>query len=150
MGLLDVVIPTRMIHSGQSVADVLDECVARNVPGVPFGDERDRITGHLSLRELLKEGYVPDYVRKSAELIGDAVRDTDIPEIGIPRFLHQTVDAFVLESYVTVASSSPVLKVAALMERFDSSYVFVVDNEVYHGVVTRIGIAGEMLRHQEG
>jgi hypothetical protein len=51
------------------------------------------------------------------------------------------LDNFVQEPHLSVGLEANALKALALMEQNDTSYIFVVENGVYHGVVTIQGLA---------
>ena len=55
----------------------------------------------------------------------------------------------VLAPVAIVTSSAPVVKALAMMEQYNSSYAFVIDDDQYRGIVTRMGIARLMLQVQE-
>ncbi|MGB5439181.1 MAG: CBS domain-containing protein, partial [Gammaproteobacteria bacterium] len=55
------------------------------------------------------------------------------------------VDTFLLENIPSVSPNSTIVTALALMEVHNSSYIFLIANGVYEGVVTRQVIARRML-----
>jgi predicted transcriptional regulator len=55
------------------------------------------------------------------------------------------VETFLLENIPSVSPRSTIVKALALMEVHNSSYIFLIENGVYEGVVTRQVIARRML-----
>ena len=54
------------------------------------------------------------------------------------------IEHYVQELRNTLSSNAPLIKVLALMEKNDTSYIFVVDDGFYRGVITIQGIAASM------
>ncbi len=151
--LRDILIPTKVARKGTLVAEVFTECVVRNVSGIPFVDDRERVIGRVSIRNTLKFTCIPEYMVKAAHLLGDNLGSVDIPSVDIMSLLDSPVDGFVMEEFATVSPESPIIKTVAIMEHFNSGYIFVVDDRRnYLGMVTRMGIARQMMacRQQEG
>lgn len=146
MNLLEIAIPTGIARSGMSVADVFRECIAHNVPGLPFCNAQDEVVGRISIRDTLKKTCIPEHVIKAAQYLGDHADSTQISEANVSRLLGMPVEPFILDTFATVSSVSTALKALAIMERQNSSYVFLVDGHEYRGVVTRMGIAALVLR----
>ncbi len=147
MNLQNILVPTGVARSGMTVRDCFRMCVEAQVPGIPFLDDNDRIAGRFSIRNTLKETCIPDYVVAHAELLGDHVGCLAIPETHARKVLEAPVDPFIMafERVATVSPQSPVVKALALMEKFNTAYVFVVDDGRYVGTVTVVGIARRML-----
>jgi hypothetical protein len=55
------------------------------------------------------------------------------------------IETFLLEDHPSTDSQSSPLKAIALMERYDTTYLFIVDDGAYKGVVNVLGIARGML-----
>lgn len=142
-----MIVQTGIARPGMTVRACFRLCVEADVPGIPFMDEEGRITGRFSIRNTLKESCIPDYVVAHAELLGDHVGCLAIPEDHARRVLETAVDPFIMEldTVATVSPESPVVKALAIMEKFDTSYIFVVDGDQYLGVVTVVAIARRML-----
>ena len=54
------------------------------------------------------------------------------------------IEPYVQGQHETIPSDAPLIKALALMEKHDTSYIFVVDDKVYRGTVTIQGIAASM------
>jgi len=74
-------------------------------------------------------------------LLKDKIRSETAPEVVNGNILNLTVDAYITKHIATVTQNSPVIKALSIMEKFNSSYVFLVDGEQYMGVITRMAIA---------
>ena len=84
-----------------------------------------------------------------AHLLGDEIDGVRMPNIKISDFLHEPIEEFVLADFHQAKSHSPVIKVMALMEQVNTSYVFIVDDGEYQGIVTHMGIARRLLETGE-
>lgn len=146
MQLLDIIIPTGTAHAGMKVAEVFAECVARNVPGIPFVNDAGRVVGRVSIRHTLKMTCIPEYMVKGAHLLGDAIDPLTIKDDEIRYLLDLPVDGFVLEDIAHLSARSPIVKALSMMEHFNSGYIFLCDNDQYRGIVTRMGIARLLLQ----
>jgi CBS-domain-containing membrane protein len=145
MKLTNIVIPTGVAASGMTVGQVFRECIDRQVPGIPFVDARGRLVGRVSIRNTLKQTCIPEFMVRHAHLLGDDVRCLTIPEEHARLVLDMPVDPFVMARVATITSHSPVVKALAIMEEYNTSYIFVLDGEDYRGVVTLTGVARRML-----
>jgi predicted transcriptional regulator len=125
--------------------DALELCVQYNVPGIPFVDSDNKIVGRISIHHSVNKSCMPDYLKGVAHLLGDNIQEVNVPTLSARELLSKPVDDFVLESVNIVTSNSPLIKGLAMMEQNNSTYLFLVDKEVYRGVVTRMGIAKRML-----
>lgn len=148
MQLLDIVVPTGMAHSGMTVGDVFAECVARNVPGIPFADDEGRIIGRVSIRHTLKMTCIPEYMVKGAHLLGDAIDHLALRDDEIRYLLDLPVDGFVLEDMAHLSAASPIVKALSVMEHYNTGYIFLCDDNAYKGMVTRMGIARLLLERR--
>jgi len=57
------------------------------------------------------------------------------------QLMNNPVDPYILEPHISLTSDSPAVKALALMEQNDTSYIFVVDEGRYKGVITIQGLA---------
>jgi len=145
MELTNLIIPTATARPGMSVEEVFRECVRVDVPGIPFQEKDGTITGKASIRYVLKETFIPDFMVKHAHLLGDEIRHLDIKENQLSEILSLDIDSFVLEKMAVVNSSTPIAKALATMEGLDTTYLFVIDDGVYKGIVSTMAIARTML-----
>lgn len=146
MELTNFIIPTSTARPGMSVLEVFSECVRADVPGIPFQELDGSITGKASIRHVLKETFIPDFMVKHAHLLGDDIRSLDIPGSQLSEVLPIDIDPFVLPKIAVVNSSVPIAKALATMEDMDTTYLFVIDDGVYKGIVSIMAIARTMLK----
>ena len=103
----------------------------------------------MSLRHTLKMTCIPGFMVKGAHLLGDMIEAVRIPDDLAKEALQMPAEQFVLEPLAVVTSAAPVVKALAMMEQFNSSYAFVVDDGEYKGIITRMWIASLMLKVRE-
>lgn len=149
MRLLDIIVPTGVARAGMTVRAVFEECVKHNVPGIPYCDHDGQVIGRVSIRHTLKQTCIPRYMVNAAHLLGDSLMHLSIPEVLAREILDMPVDPFLLENIASVTPESPVVKALAIMEQYNSGYIFLIDRGVYKGIVTRMGIAALMLQIRE-
>jgi hypothetical protein len=145
MKLTNIMIPTRIAEPGMLMRDAFEECTRLSVPGLPFQDAEGKIVGRVSLRHTFKLGCLPEYMVEMAFVLGDDVTCVDDAEAKAHAVLCSTVDPFVRRHYNSIDSDSPVMRALAIMEKLDTSYLFVIDDGVYKGTVTAQAIARRML-----
>lgn len=145
MKLTNIVIETRVVTYGSTVAEAFSECVRCNVLGLPFVDGEGRITGRFSIGHTIKLACVPEMMILNADLLGDELSSLMMPDQQAAEILRMPVDNFILGEVVTIHSSSPCVKAAALMQKHRTTYLFTVDDDGYKGVVNVRGIARRML-----
>jgi CBS domain-containing protein len=143
--LTNIVVKTGMVTYGSTVAEAFTECVRCNVPGIPFVDSEGRIVGRFSIRNTIKLTCIPDFMISGADLLGDHLAPLMVPERHAAKVLTLPVDRFIVDEVVFVHSDSPYVKMAALMERHNTGYLFVLDGDRYKGIVTVQGLARRML-----
>ncbi|MDQ6982524.1 MAG: CBS domain-containing protein [Mariprofundus sp.] len=149
MKLMDVVIPTGMVHSGMNIGEAFRECVTHNVGGIPFCNSDGQITGRFSLRNTFRQLCIPQDMIHHAHMLGDAICSESTPEIINGDMLKLSVETFVIENVATITPTSPVLKALSIMEKFNSSYIFLLDDGEYVGVITRMRIASLLLNYHK-
>lgn len=138
---------TGFMRHGMTLRDFFQETVHCNVPGLPYVDEHDQIIGRISIRDVYKCIAVPDNILRIADAMGDGdqMGNLDIPEMKTLEIMATPVENYLLEKIPTVSPSSTVVKALALMEVHNSSYIFLIEDGQYKGVVTRMIIAKRML-----
>jgi hypothetical protein len=146
----DLIVPTAVATPGMLVADLFRECAAKQVPGIPFRNAQGHIIGKASVRHVLKLHCVPDYMVKNAGVLGNRLEGLTIVEDRAREMLDMPVDTFVLPDMAVVARNAPVAKTLAVMERHDTTYLFVIDGDEYHGCISIMGIAGAIARLADG
>jgi hypothetical protein len=138
----DLIVPTPVATPGMLVGALFKACADKQVPGIPFRDASGRLIGKASVRHVLKMHCVPDYLVKHAGVLGDTLAGLTIVEERARDMLAKPVDAFVLPDMAWVGRDAPIAKTLAVMEKHDTTYLFVIDGEVYHGCISIMGIAG--------
>ncbi len=146
MILKDIIIPSKVARPGMKVQEVFNECVARNLPGLPYCDENGVLTGRVSVKHVLSRECIPQDVWRHAHLLGDDLKYLTMPKDKLERIMNLTVEGLVIPNIPTISSRTPLIKALALIEQFQSSYVFVVDDGHYLGSVTLLGIVDQALK----
>jgi hypothetical protein len=147
MKLLDLSVPTAVATGGMHVDAVFRECIAKKVPGIPFRDATGKIVGKASIRHVLKMNCIPDFMVKHAALLGDHLERLMVPAEKAHNMLALPIDAFVLPDVAMINSEAPIFKALAVMERHDTTYLFVIDGNEYHGTVSIMGIGEAVLAY---
>ena len=145
MKLKNILIPTAIATPGMLVKDVFTECVRAQVPAIPFRDENGELTGRVSIRHTMKCTCLPDFMVEMAHVLGNQLSCVEDPEGKAMEVLCHTVDEYVLPSMYSLITDTTVIKALAIMEKHNSSYVFIVDDGIYKGVVTSLAIARRMV-----
>jgi len=145
MRLQRLAIMTGVMRKGMTLSDFFHEAVRCNVPGLPYVDEQDRIAGRISMRDVYKQIAVPDSVLRLADAMGDQTDKLDLPEMKVLEALALPVETCLLENIPSVSPSSAIVKALALMEVHNTSYIFLIEDGEYKGVVTRMVVAHRML-----
>ena len=145
MEVSDLIIPTGIAHSGMTVREVFRICVAADVPGIPFQQEDCKITGKVSIRHILKENCIPQFMVRHSHLLGDELGHLHIREEHAREVLKLPIDQFILPVMAVASSSIPAAKALAIMEDMDTTYLFVIDDGCYRGTLSIMGIARAML-----
>ena len=141
MKLEQILTPTKTATQGMSVRDFIAECTRANTPGLPFCTRSGRISGRVTMKHIFKTSCLPDYIVESARILGDDCSCIDDIEGRIKQMMECPVDPFVQEPHLSLPSDGTALKALALMEQSDTSYIFVVDDGQYQGVITIQSIA---------
>lgn len=136
-----MVIPTGVISYGSPVAEAFSECLSCNVQGIPFVDREGRITGQFSVRETIKHYCISHTMIKDADFLGDDLGPLTLKSTDAAEMLSQPVDHFILPEVVTIHSDAPCIKAMALMEKHNTTFLFVVDSDTYKGIVNVQAIA---------
>ena len=145
MKLEHLSIATGVMRKGMTLRDFFEECVRCNVPGLPYVADGDRVVGRISIRHVYKQMAIPDHLVKVAYVLGDQTDELDLPEMKVIETLAQPVEISLLENIPSVSPRSSIVKALAIMEMFNTSYIFLVENGRYTGLVTRMVIAHRML-----
>jgi predicted transcriptional regulator len=136
---------TGYMRHGMTLRDFFQEAVRCYVPGLPYVDVRNQIVGRISIRDVYKRIAVPDSFLRLADAMGDQTDKLDIPEIKVMEIMTTPVEEYLLENIPSVSPRSSTVKALSLMELHNSSYIFLIENGQYEGVVTRMEVAKRML-----
>ena len=136
---------TRVMRKGMTLREFFQEAVRSNVPGLPYVDEHGRIVGRMSIRHVCKLIAVPSSILRLADAMGDQTDKLDLSERRVLEALDSPVEDYLLENIPTVSPSSAIVKALAIMEAYNTNYIFLIEEGEYVGVVTRMVIAERML-----
>jgi len=141
----DILRRTKVAKTGMSVRTVFEECLEAGVQSLPFLDENDTITGRVTLKYILNRSIVPAHMVELAHVIGPRLSSFDEMEKRVQKVLDDPVDRYVQEPHATIFVDTELMKALAIMEHYDTSYLFVLDGERYQGTLTIQGIARWMM-----
>jgi len=77
MKLKQLLTPTIVANKGMPVREVFTECSRANIPALPFCTKSGRITGRITLKNILKISCLPDYMVESARILGEEMSCLD-------------------------------------------------------------------------
>ncbi len=140
----NILIPTKAIRPGMVVQDLFLECGRAQVQSLPFIDAGGRLAGRVTLKNVLRVSCLPEYMVEMAPLLGQQMSCVENAEAKAREILCNPVEPYVQQMPKTIASSSPLIKALAFMEKNDTSYIFVEDDGEYKGIITIQGIASAM------
>ncbi len=138
------IIETGVVRSGMLVRDVFAECGRTHVQALPVLNNEGKITGRVTLKSIMKFSCLPEYMVELAPLLGGFLSCVENAEEKVNQVLCSQVDSYVLKASISIDSDAPAIKALAMMEKSDTSYLFVVDEGQYLGIITIQGIAERM------
>jgi CBS domain-containing protein len=141
MKIKHVSIPTKIARPGMRIGEVMLECVEKDVPGIPYLDAAGKLSGRFSVRHLFLLCCIPDDVIQGAHLLGDDIEHLDFPHMRSEELMNELVDDYIFPDAIQLSANFPAIKALAIMEQFNTEYLFVAEAGVYQGVVTRMSIA---------
>ena len=147
MNVEQVLIPTRIAKAGMTVGEVFKQCSQANTPGLPFCDNNGLITGRVTLKNILKSHFLPEYLVEMARVLGEQVSNVEDMEAVARHLLNNPVDLYTQKPHLSISSSSSIVKALAMMEQTDTSYIFVVDEGQYKGVVTIQALSSKLAHY---
>ncbi len=147
MELIGIAIKTGVARAGMTVEEVFRECMRDDVPGIPFCDGEGDIVGKVSIRYILKETCIQDFIVSHARLLGHRSESLAIPDERVRQVVALPIDELVLSSVPTIQMGSSVVKALATMEEHDTTYIFLLDGKKYCGTVSIMAIARHMIEH---
>lgn len=145
MKLERLAVMTEVMRKGMTLRDFFEEAGRCNVPGLPYVNENDQIVGRISVRDVYKHLAVPDSVLLLVDAMGDQTDRLDLSERKILQALALPVETRLLGNIPSVSPYSSIVKALAIMEAYNTHYIFLIEDGEYKGVVTRMVIANRML-----
>ena len=136
MNLKQITVHTRVARAGMTVREVFEECTRTHTPGLPVCDDHGQVSGRVTLKHILKRFCLPEYLVEMAPILGEQISHVQDMDMMSPQLLDSRIDAYIQRPHASITSASSAIKALALMEKNDSSYLFVVDEGKYQGVVT--------------
>ena len=147
MSLKTVTVKTRVAKAGMTAREVFEECTRANIPGLPVCNNYDQISGRITLKNILKCGCLPEYLVEMATILGEQVSHVQDMDVLAEQLLESRIDAYIQRPHASITSGSSSVKALALMEKLDTSYLFVIDEGRYQGAVTIQSLSKNILRH---
>ena len=83
-------------------------------------------------------------------MVGDRLATFEEMERRLPEVFGHPVEDYVQEPHASIPSATQLMKALAIMEHYDTSYLFVIDDGSYRGTLTIQGIAAWMARFDRG
>ena len=142
----ELLIKTRVARAGMKVREIFEECLRARVQSMPYCDDRDIVIGRVTLKQVINRSIVPAYMAELAPVLGSDMVAFDEMEETARQVLGDGVEPYVQEPHAAIDSNTPLMKALAVMEHYDTSYLFVVDEGRYQGTLTVPGIAAWMMR----
>lgn len=139
-----ILVPTKLIEPGMLVRDLFLECSRAQVQALPYQDKSGRLAGRITLKNVLRVSCLPEYMVDLASLLGAQLSCVDSAVAKAREILRNPVEPYVQRLPKTIESSAPLIKALAVMEQNDTSYIFVVDEGTYRGIITIQAVANRM------
>ena len=131
------------------VKEIFEACSEANAPGIPFCDDNGHICGRVTLKNILLRSCLPEFIVEMAMVLGEQLSHMQDMGTETRQLLGNPVDDYVQEPHISLTSDSPAIKALAMMERNDTSYIFVVDEGRYLGVITIQSLAKALLNFEK-
>ncbi len=145
MKLSEIIIPSGVVTDEMNVRDAFRLCIEANVPAVPYVDANGVPTGYISYEGVMHRGCLPNYIVDMATVLGNQLSCVTDAEARIREVLESPATGYIDQPLRSLSSDSLLIKGLAILEKFGSSYLFVIDDGEYRGVVTSQAIARHML-----
>ena len=104
----------------------------------------------MTLKYIANRSIVPEYLAQLALVVGDRFSTFEEMERRLPDVFGHRVEDYVQEPHAYIPSDTQLMKALAIMEHYDTSYLFVIDEGAYRGTITIQGIAAWMARFDRG
>lgn len=140
----DCMIEAKPVTHGMLVNEVFAECGRNHTHALPFVDEQGYIKGRVTLKNIMKFACLPEYMVDLAPLLGGFMSCVENAQDKVLEILHSPIDGYVREAHECIDPDEPAIKALSIMEKNDTSYLFVVSNAKYIGIITIQGIADKM------
>lgn len=147
MNLEPVTVNTQVARAGMTVRQVIEECTRVGTPGLPFCNDHGLVTGRVTLKYILKRHCLPEYLVEMAKVLGEQISNVQDMEILAKQLLDNRIDPYIQKPHASLTSASSAIKALALMEKFDTGYLFVIDEGQYTGVVTLQNLSKTILHY---
>ena len=99
----------------------------------------------MTLKYIANRSIVPEYVAELALVVGDRLSTFEQMERRLPEVFNHRVEDYVQQPHASIPSDTQLMKALAIMEHYDTSYLFVIDEGAYRGTITIQGIAAWMV-----
>ena len=147
MDLKSVTVSTGVARAGMTVRQVFEECIRTNTPGLPFYDDHGLVTGRVTLKYILKRHCLPEHLVEMANVLGEQISSVQEMEMLAKQLFDNRIDSYIQRPHASLTSTSSIIKALALMEKFDTGYLFVIDEGQYMGVVTLQNLSKTILHY---
>ena len=147
MNLKPFTVKTSIAKAGMTAREIFEECTRANIPGLPVCDDHDQISGRITLKNILKRYCLPEYLVEMASILGEQISHVQDMDMLAEQLLESRIDAYIQRPHASITSASSAVKALALMEKLDTSYLFVIDEGRYQGVVTIQSLSKNILRY---
>lgn len=140
----DIMRPAKMVASeGMLLGELLDRCSAAGVHYAPVCDERGRLVGSVTSREIVDAGF-PEYMSGLRDI--SFLNDSESFLEFFQREATTRVAAIMNRRPLIVQAGDPLIQVVFRMHKQGERFAFVVDDERCVGVVDRDDICERILR----
>ena len=146
MNIKSVLLKTIVIRPGMFVRDVFTECGECGVHALPYYNKKGKLSGTLTLKNIMRVSCLPDYMVELSSLLGNQMSCVEHAEEKASEVICNPVEPYVGKIKETIPSTEPLIKALAMMVKNKTSYVFVVDDYEYKGQLTIQSIAQAMSR----
>jgi len=134
--LAEIILHTPVATPGMVVADTFSLIAQHRLPGIPFMDRNGKLAGRVSVKHVLATSCIAKDVLNHAHLLGDFLDSLRIPPQRLQEIMQMPIEPFIIPALPSISSYSPFIKALALMEQYNSSYIFVIDDDKYQGMIT--------------
>lgn len=145
-----ITVNTKTAKAGMTVREVFVECTRTNSPGLPVCDDHARVTGRITVKHILKRYCLPEYLVEMATILGEQISSVQDMELMAKDLLDSRIDAYIQKPHASITSASSVIKALAMMEKIDTTYLLVVDDGKYQGVITMQSLCETILDFDSG